>query len=319
MRWVARGRIRFLFPGMLLLLLSIHGGAVCEQKTIRAAATKGGARWLVHANPTSLVNGAPVFLEVTPPTGLKALTGAWLGHEIVFNPGNGKTWFALAGVSLETRPGSYPLVVDGLTVSGSRISFQRSLLIRRAKYPTIQLTVSKQFTEPNPGQQQKIKEDQELKHKTFSQSSAEREWSGHFLPPVSAPVSDVFGIRRVFNGATKSVHQGLDYRVSPATPVSAVNRGTVILARPLYFEGNCVVLDHGQGLLTLYLHLSEIKVTEGEGVERGQLLGLSGATGRATGPHLHIAVRWQGVYLNPAALLQLPLPEADTKTPRPSN
>jgi murein DD-endopeptidase MepM/ murein hydrolase activator NlpD len=85
------------------------------------------------------------------------------------------------------------------------------------------------------------------------------------------------------------------------------------LARPLYFEGNCVVLDHGQGLLSLYLHLSEIKVKEGERVERGQVLGLSGATGRATGPHLHIAVRWQGVYLNPAALLALRVPESQAK------
>jgi murein DD-endopeptidase MepM/ murein hydrolase activator NlpD len=78
--------------------------------------------------------------------------------------------------------------------------------------------------------------------------------------------------------------------------------------RPLYFEGNCVVLDHGQGLLTLYLHLSEFKVKEGDVVERGQVIGLSGGTGRATGPHLHIAVRWEGVYLDPATLLKLDLP-----------
>jgi len=78
----------------------------------------------------------------------------------------------------------------------------------------------------------------------------------------------------------------------------------------LYFEGDCVVLDHGQGLLTLYLHLSKIHVKAGDQVERGQVIGLSGATGRATGPHLHVAVRWQGVYLDPAALLRLPLPES---------
>jgi murein DD-endopeptidase MepM/ murein hydrolase activator NlpD len=92
--------------------------------------------------------------------------------------------------------------------------------------------------------------------------------------------------------------------------VAALNRGTVLLARPLFFEGNCVVLDHGQGLLTLYLHLSEIRVKEGDHVERGEELGLSGATGRATGAHLHVAVRWQGVYLNPATLFALRLPGA---------
>jgi murein DD-endopeptidase MepM/ murein hydrolase activator NlpD len=87
-----------------------------------------------------------------------------------------------------------------------------------------------------------------------------------------------------------------------------MNNGTVLLARPLYFEGNFVVLDHGQGLLTLYLHLSEFKVKEGDQVKRGQIVGLSGGTGRATGPHLHVAVRWQGTYLDPALLMRLRLP-----------
>jgi murein DD-endopeptidase MepM/ murein hydrolase activator NlpD len=87
-----------------------------------------------------------------------------------------------------------------------------------------------------------------------------------------------------------------------------VNRGTVILAKPLFFEGSCVVIDHGQGLLSLYLHLSQIKVTEGQQVESGQVLGLSGASGRASGAHLHLAIRWQGVYLNPAILLKMKLP-----------
>jgi len=109
------------------------------------------------------------------------------------------------------------------------------------------------------------------------------------------------------NGLMESVHQGLD-RAQPGAPVSAANRGTVLLARDLFFEGNCVVLDHGQGLLTLYMHLSEIKVHEGDKVARGQEIGLSGATGRATGPHLHMAVRWQGVYLNPVVMLKLNLP-----------
>jgi murein DD-endopeptidase MepM/ murein hydrolase activator NlpD len=90
--------------------------------------------------------------------------------------------------------------------------------------------------------------------------------------------------------------------------VHAVNHGTVLLARPLFFEGNCVVLDHGQGLLSLYLHLSEFSVKEGDTVDPAQIIGLSGGTGRATGPHLHLAIRWQGMYLNPATLLKMQLP-----------
>jgi murein DD-endopeptidase MepM/ murein hydrolase activator NlpD len=112
----------------------------------------------------------------------------------------------------------------------------------------------------------------------------------------------------VFNQEVRSRHQGLDYAAPAGTPVHAVNRGTVILARPLYFEGNCVVVDHGQGLLSLYLHLSEFRVKEGDEVESGQLIGLSGGSGRASGPHLHLAIRWQGVYLNPAILMKLKIP-----------
>jgi len=266
--------------------------------------------WSVRADPGRLVNGAPVIFEVKAPATVSSLKGNWLGHSIVFDANPNNSWFAIAGVSLETRPGTYPLELTGETRDRQKLAFQKTFAIASEKYPIIKLTVSKQFTAPSPEQQVAIKQDQDLKKQIFAEVSPEREWEGAFAAPVQAPVSDVFGIRRVFNGVTKSVHQGLDYRVPASTRVDAVNRGKVILARPLYFEGNCVVIDHGQGLLTLYLHLSELKVKEGDMVTRGQEIGLSGATGRATGPHLHLAVRWQGTYLDPSALLKLPIPGA---------
>ena len=274
--------------------------------------------WEVRVSPQKIVNGAPLLLSVTAPRGVQSLSGNWLGHELVFDHASGRNWFAFAGVSLETKPGKYALKLEGTNADGGKAHFERSLLVGAGKYPVIKLklTVSKDFTEPNPEQQKVIKADQEIKHDIFGRVSPEREWSGDFAPPVNAEVSDLFGTRRVFNGATKSVHQGLDFRVGPNTPISAVNRGTVILARFMYFEGNCVVIDHGRGLLSLYLHLSELKVKEGDVVERGALVGLSGATGRATGPHLHLAVRWQGVYLNPAALFKLPLPQMESNSAR---
>ena len=93
-----------------------------------------------------------------------------------------------------------------------------------------------------------------------------------------------------------------------ANPVMAANAGTVVLAQELFYEGNCVILDHGQQFMTLYMHLSHMEVAAGDTVKQGQEVGLSGATGRATGPHLHVAVRWQGAYLDPAQLWKLPLP-----------
>lgn len=258
-----------------------------------------------------IVNGAPILFRVKPPVRLKSLNANWLEHDVsfTFEPST-KTWFALAGAGLKTHPGDHPLVFNAETASGKTLSFTRKVHISHARYLTIAINVPKQYTEPDPAQVEKIKQDQALKEELFLKSAPEREWSGRFVPPVEAAVSDKFGTERKLNGVTQSTHQGLDYRVPSGTPVTALNRGTVLLARPLFFEGNCVVVDHGQGLLSLYLHLSEIKVKEGDPITRGEELGLSGATGRATGAHLHVAVRWQGIYLNPATLFSLRIPGA---------
>jgi murein DD-endopeptidase MepM/ murein hydrolase activator NlpD len=280
-----------------------------------AANPASAVSWNVHAQPARLVNGGPLSFQVKPPQRLESLSGSWIGHQLSFRfDAKSSTWFALGGVSLETAPGTYALELTGETVAGKtpsqKVSFSRKFAVTRGDYPRIEvkLSVESKFTEPSPEQQRQIQEGQEVKKDYLSRVTPEREWSGKFTEPAQAAISDVFGSQRIFNGKTSSPHLGLDFRAPSGTPVEAMNDGTVLLARPLYFEGNFVVLDHGQGLLTLYLHLSEFKVKEGDPVKRGQVIGLSGGTGRATGPHLHVAVRWQGTYLDPAALMRLSFP-----------
>jgi murein DD-endopeptidase MepM/ murein hydrolase activator NlpD len=277
-----------------------------NQATIKSRVNQS---WTIRRQPEQLVNGSPVLLEVKPPVRLTALSAKWLEHEVWFSyDGGSKTWYGIAGISLETRPGTYPLDLKGTTAKSIEITFSQNIRVQAARYRSIAVTVAKKFTEPSKEQLERIQQDKTIKQDVFQHTDSEREWSGKFRPPVELPLSDVFGTRRTFNGKVQSVHQGLDYAAPTGTPVAAVNAGTVLLAGPLYFEGNCVVLDHGQGLLTLYLHLSEIRVRQGDRIARGQEIGLSGGTGRATGPHLHLAVRWQGIYLNPATLLSLKLP-----------
>jgi murein DD-endopeptidase MepM/ murein hydrolase activator NlpD len=275
------------------------------------------SNWAVVSQPARLVNGSPVSFRVTAPKPVRALSGNWLGHDIAFSFDAGhKMWFALAGVSLETKPGTYPLQLHGETSGGApsgqsaatAISFEKNIRVENQRYPRVLLKVPGRYTAPSPDDQREIEEDKATKAEAFKTLSADREWSGSFAAPVSAEISDLFGVQRVFNGSVQSTHQGLDFRVPGGTSIAAVNRGRVILARALFFEGNCVVIDHGQGLLTLYLHLSKFLVKEGDDVDKGQPIGLSGGTGRATGPHLHLAVRWQGVYLDPQTLLKLNLP-----------
>jgi murein DD-endopeptidase MepM/ murein hydrolase activator NlpD len=268
--------------------------------------------WTVQAQPKQLVNGGPVLFQVKPSVKIESLTGTWLGHQFAFGyDASTKTWFALAGINLDTPPGDYPLELTAApAASKTPLTLTRRFAVADGNYPKVQgkLSVEGKFTEPNPEQQKQIEEASQIKKDYLTRVTPEREWSGQFAAPANAEISDVFGIQRVFNGKTQSTHYGLDFRVHTGTPVAAMNDGTVLLARFLYYEGNFVVIDHGQGLLTLYLHLSELKVKEGDLVKRGQVMGLSGGTGRATGPHLDVRVRWQGIYLDPARLLQLPLP-----------
>lgn len=267
--------------------------------------------WTVSAQPARLVNGAPALFQVKTPAKLESLTGTWLDHQLTFSYNSTtKTWFALAGVSIETAPGKYSLDLTGTSQNKTTLNFTRSFAVAKTKYPQIkvELKVEKKFTEPNPEQQAQAAEGVKIKQDYLNRVTPVRAWNGNFKAPAEAAISDVFGSQRIFNGKAQSPHQGLDFRVPSGTPVLAMNDGTVLLARLLYFEGNFVVIDHGQGLETLYLHLSEFKVKEGDTVKRGQEIGLSGGTGRATGPHLHVAVRWQGTYLDPARLMQLPLP-----------
>ena len=216
------------------------------------------------------------------------------------------TWYALAGVDVETPPGPSTMKI---TVHGHDTSREISLTItiHPAHYRTSSITVEPKFVEPGPEDQKLIAAAVRAKEKAFAESADHRLWSGDFVAPVKAPATDSFGTRRMFNGKLASIHKGMDFRAHTGTPVLAGNSGTVILAQPLYFEGNCVMIDHGLGLTSISMHLSRIDVKPGQHVNKGELLGLSGATGRVTGPHLHWAVRWQGGYLDPAKLLRLDL------------
>jgi murein DD-endopeptidase MepM/ murein hydrolase activator NlpD len=271
------------------------------------------ATWSAQWEPAKPVNGSPIIFRVTAPDKLTELKGNFLGQELLFRSSAAcHCWYVFAGVSLSTKPGTYTLRIEGKG-TGEVHPKQMSYLVAvaAAAYPATTLKVAPEFVEPPKETLARIQEDQATKKSVFSSISAleEPHWAGRFQPPAEAEVSGVFGSARVFNGVKKSQHEGLDFRVTTGTPVAASNNGTVVLARPLYFEGNCVMIDHGQGLLTLYLHLSQFKVKEGDAVEKGQIVGLSGGTGRATAPHLHFAVRWRGEYLDPRTLLELRPPE----------
>jgi murein DD-endopeptidase MepM/ murein hydrolase activator NlpD len=274
-------------------------------------ATLGNVSWI----PRSIKAGAPCLFKVelsAVPSGVK---GKWQGHDLAFFSSSQRhVWYGLAGVDVEAKPGSYSLELDGTMPDGTVLHTVREITVGPATYKIVRLTVPERFVQPDPETLKRIEAEKDLKQKAFSRQTAEPEWSGTFRAPIDSTVSEAFGTRRTFNGKLASIHRGVDYHAKEGAPIVAANAGTVVLAQELFYEGNCVIIDHGQQFMTLYMHLSHIQVSEGEKVTEGQRIGLSGATGRATGPHLHVAVRWQGAYLDPVQLWNLSLPVLTRRT-----
>jgi hypothetical protein len=258
----------------------------------------------VTLTPSVVVAGSPEIIRVDAPAAA-TLDGTWFGQRLEFFRSH-EHWYALAGVDVEAPvgPSSLELHVQN---AGADTDLSKTVEVHAAHYRTGRLSVAPKFVTPDPQALAEIKAESELKAKVFTASASEPLWTGDFRAPVAAQATDSFGTRRMFNGKLASVHKGADFRAATGTPVHAANSGVVVLARPLYYEGNCVVIDHGLGLYTLSMHFSRIEVREGQRVRTGELLGLTGATGRVTGPHLHWAVRWHGAYLDPVKLLHLDL------------
>ena len=268
-------------------------------------AQRPGAKSAVLLTPAIVEAGSPELIVVAAPHA-KSVSGEWLGHKVEFFQ-HGEKWIALAGVDVEATVGPSTLQISAVPDDSGSLDLSQTIEIHPAHYRTGRLTVQPKFVEPGADELKVIAADAELKARVFGASATEPLWHGNFRTPVRAAPTDSFGTRRMFNGKLASIHKGMDFRAPKGTVVRAANSGVVVLARPLYYEGNCVVIDHGLGLYTLSMHFSRIDVHEGQHVVAGDRLGLSGATGRVTGPHLHWAVRWQNAYLDPGKLLRLNL------------
>lgn len=172
--------------------------------------------------------------------------------------------------------------------------------------PTQKLKVDKKFVNPPASEKRRIEADREKVRHALASASSGREWELPLQRPVPGGVSSYFGMKRVFNGQPRSVHKGLDLRGAAGTPIMACADGEVVLVDNLYFSGNTVYINHGDGVFSAYLHMSEPKVTLGQHISKGDVVGLVGATGRVTGPHLHLSLIVQGQSVDPLPLLDKP-------------
>jgi len=228
-------------------------------------------------------------------------------QELIFHEGgDGKELFSIAGVDLESKPGIIPLTVLVRTSGGKAEVMRSEVRVREKDFSVQKLYIEeKEYT---PERLERIGREREMLQSLWKTVTPERLWREGFLQPLPViTVTGDFGLRRFINDVPRNPHTGVDLRAAAGDTVFAPNRGRVVLSGDFYFSGKSIILDHGEGLYSMYFHLSAFLVEEGADVSRGQPIGLIGSTGRATAPHLHWGIILRGARLDPLKLLELPI------------
>ncbi|WP_421152861.1 peptidoglycan DD-metalloendopeptidase family protein [Aeromonas dhakensis] len=208
----------------------------------------------------------------------------------------GKRWIAIVGIPLKSQPGPHQLQVsDGRTLSftvGSKHYREQHIKLKNGR-------------QVNPLAEDMARINRELAEQTRAYQTFSPAQPSNLLfdKPVEGPLSSPFGLRRFFNGEERNPHSGLDFAVGAGTPIKAPAAGKVILIGNYFFNGNTVFVDHGQGLISMFCHMSKVDVKLGQSLPRGGIVGRVGATGRATGPHMHWNVSLNDARVDPAIFI----------------
>jgi murein DD-endopeptidase MepM/ murein hydrolase activator NlpD len=252
----------------------------------------------------SVNQGTVVQLTVPDEPGVKAVEVVWDMKKVpLFLEEH--TWRTILGVDLDTKPGEHNADVL-FTMNDGRVDKRQAVIqVVAKKYPTTQLKVADKYVELSKTDLARANRESRETEAIYAKMTPEMLWMTPFSVPIDGETGTNFGHRRVFNGEPRAPHAGADLRAKTGTPIHATNRGRVVLAKNLFFTGNTVILDHGLGIYSLYAHLSRIDVKVGDIISNGEQLGLSGATGRVTGPHLHWGMRVQGARVDPFTLVNL--------------
>jgi len=254
----------------------------------------------------AIAPGELIELVATSSTSLAAVTGEGFGERIVFVEDQDGRWRGLLGLDLDTRTGPGKVTISTLLAGGAPGPGSRKVFdVQPKAFPTRHVTVEESYVNPPAAVLARIERESKAVQAILSRVTPSRNWTGPFVAPVPGPAISSFGRRSVFNGQPRSPHSGTDFRAAAGTPVKAPNRGQVALAEEQYFSGNVVLIDHGLGMYSFLAHLSKITVKAGQVVDRGEVVGLSGATGRVSGPHLHWTVRLNGARVDPLSVLEI--------------
>jgi murein DD-endopeptidase MepM/ murein hydrolase activator NlpD len=204
-------------------------------------------------------------------------------------------WLAIVGIPLTVKPGN-----ERISSGGRNLPF----IVGYKQYPEQRITLkNKSQVNPAPAQLKRIEAELAVQIKAYRSFSPNQPSNLVLDKPVNGPLSSKFGVRRFFNGEERNPHSGLDFAVPAGTPIKTPAAGKVILVGNYFFNGNTVFVDHGQGFISMFCHMSKIDVSVGQQLARGAVVGKVGATGRATGPHMHWNVSLNDARVDPAIFI----------------
>jgi len=266
-----------------------------------------GKEAMLLAHPKQAGMGQPFLVRLTSVQAFDRILVRWMDREFVPSVcqwnGHHVAIVMLGTDVLTITPGRRKLLVRAWA-GGNETVWQRSVLIVGRTYPRQALNLPSKMVTPPTAELERIKVERVRTRKAKNTWSDQRLWRLPFHRPVAGKYTSVYGLRRVLNGKPKNPHRGVDFRAPAGTAVEAVADGRVILAEPHYYAGNSMYIDHGNGVVSLYFHLIRFDVSPGDIVKRGQIIGRSGSTGRATGPHLHLSISVQGQLVDPVPLFE---------------
>jgi hypothetical protein len=263
----------------------------------------------VTVSPSEVKQGDVLAVRVQTDADHPVVEGSFDKRPLYFYKEGEKSFAGIVGVDLAAEPGQHAIkvVVKGHGVTPWEQVF--SVPVAAGGFEVQHLTLSKALVDLQGEILKRYLAERKKITAIFNQVRPLRLWEFPFMRPVAGEITSSFGLRRILNGQERSPHSGVDIGAPLGAEVLACNTGVVALAQELCLEGNTIIIDHGLGLYSIYMHLSEMKVKEGDTVDRGACIGLVGATGRVTGPHLHWGIKLLKARVDPFALVRLGPPE----------
>ena len=280
---------------------------LCSASAGGSASDGGQVSWF----PCEVRQGDVVSVRVQAAAQITAVEGHFDKTPIYFYKDGVAAFSGIVGVDMAAQPGGHTLRIVTKGPGEKPVEQVFAMQVAAGGFEVQRLTLAPEMVDLQGEILERYQAERKRIGEIFNQVRPMRLWHEPFIQPVEGQITSTFGLRRVLNGQDRSQHNGVDIGAPMGAEVGACNKGIVVLAQELCLEGKTIIIDHGFGLYSLYMHLSELRVKEGDTVGGGDGIGLVGATGRVTGPHLHWGVKLLGARVDPFALLRVVPPEGE--------